>query len=39
MRARQDRICSRNTGAGIGLLGRCWFVVAVIADAVADPEP
>ncbi len=21
------------------MLGSCWFVVAVIADAVADPEP
>jgi hypothetical protein len=21
------------------LLGSCWFVVAVIAEAVADPEP
>jgi hypothetical protein len=21
------------------LFGSCWFVVAVIADAVADPEP
>jgi len=37
--SRQERTCFRNPGAGIGLFGSCWFVVAVSADAVGDPEP
>ena len=39
MRSRQERTCFKNAGAGIGLFGSCWFVVAVSADAVALPEP
>src|SRR5262245_50888435 len=37
--SRQERTCFKKPGEGTGVFGSCWFVVAVMAEAVADPEP
>ena len=39
MLSRQERTCFKNGGAGTGVLGSCWFVVAVMAAADAEPDP